>query len=359
MITGDSPSSDAGRSDRDRTRLVKQAAAELGFERCGIAGAGPIPREGALLDWLSRGRAGSMAYMHRHAGSRRDVREWLPWARSVIVVALNYRRPAPVKPSDRPRGRVAMYAWGEDYHVVLRQKLNRLAEVLETRLDAPFQSRVCVDTSAIVERELAAMAGIGWIGKNTLVLHPALGSFFFLGEIITDLSLEADAAEPDHCGSCTRCLEACPTQAFPKPYEMDASRCISYLTIEHRGEIDPVLASKTDDWIFGCDVCQTVCPFNAKTGEKRQNNKTSKRQNVKITTTQKGEETSDGLVSGVEDRPAAGDSFVETVYPSLEAIEAWDAAAYLRAVRGKATKRAKLEMWRRNAEIVRGNVEVP
>ncbi|MFQ5502279.1 MAG: tRNA epoxyqueuosine(34) reductase QueG, partial [Phycisphaerae bacterium] len=230
MIEGDSPSSEAGRTDRDHTQLVKQAAAELGFERCGIARAGPIPREAALLDWLARGRAGSMAYMHRHPGSRRDVREWLPWARSVIVVALNYHRPAPKKPNDQPRGRVAMYAWGEDYHVVLREKLDRLVERLEDVLDGPFQTRVCVDTSAIVERELAAMAGIGWIGKNTLVLHPSLGSFFFLGEIITDLSLEPDAPEPDHCGSCTRCLDACPTGAFPRAYEMDASRCISYLT---------------------------------------------------------------------------------------------------------------------------------
>jgi epoxyqueuosine reductase len=184
--------------------------------------------------------------------------------------------------------------------------------------DGPFQSRVCVDTSAIVERELATAAGIGWIGKNTMLLHRSLGSFFVLGEIITDLELAPDPLEPDHCGTCTRCLAACPTAAFPQPYVMDASRCISYLTIEHRGEIDRDLAAKMGDWVFGCDACQAACPFNARAPET------------------------------AEPRFCAT---VDDAAPVLEDILSWDEAAYKSFVTGKATSRATLHMWKRNAEI--------
>jgi len=155
-----------------------------------------------------------------------------------------------------------MYAWGEDYHVVMRERLDALVARMRETIGEPFQTRVCVDTSAIIERELAAAAGIGWIGKNTMVLHPALGSFFFLGVIITDLALPPDTPLTDHCGTCTRCLDACPTAAFPRPYVMDARRCISYLTIEHHDEIEADLAAKMGDWVFGCDICQDVCPYN-------------------------------------------------------------------------------------------------
>ncbi|MFH1418632.1 MAG: tRNA epoxyqueuosine(34) reductase QueG [Planctomycetota bacterium] len=313
---------------------VKQAAASLGFDRCGIALAGPSPRADYFSDWLASGRAGSMAYMHRHGESRRDVRAWLPWARSVIVVALNYSQPEPVarhpttaSPTDRPasrhRGRIAMYAWGEDYHLVVREKLDALVARMHTLFDEPFEAKVCVDTSAIIERELAAAAGIGWIGKNTLVLHPALGSLFFLGEIVTDLSLAPDEPVPDRCGTCTACLEACPTRALVEPYRMDASRCIAYLTIEHRGDIPPGTADGTGDWIFGCDVCQTVCPHNR------------------------------DAPPATEPRFLCND--VDAARPPLDAILSWDADACRRFTDGKASRRAKLEMWQRNARIAQRN----
>ncbi len=215
-----------------------------------------------------------------------------------------------------------MYAWGEDYHVVMREKLEALVARMRAMFGSPFESKVCVDTSAIIERELAAAAGVGWIGKNTMVLHQSLGSFFFLGEIITDLPLAPDAPEPDHCGSCTRCLEACPTGALTAPYVMDARRCISYLTIEHRGDIEPDLAGKMGDWVFGCDECQTVCPYNRKppqTGETR-------------------------FIIGPDD-----------AHPVLDDIHTWDKTARRSFVQGKACDRATLQMWKRNADIAQKN----
>jgi len=246
---------------------------------------------------------------------------------SVIVVALHYRQPADApggEPADgTARGRVATYAWGEDYHVVMREKLDCLVGRMRRAIDHPFDARVCVDTSAILERELAARASIGWIGKNTMVLNVSLGSFFFLGEIITDLPLAPDAPEPDHCGTCTRCLEACPTGAFPRPYVMDARRCISYLTIEHRGEIAPALAAEIGDWVFGCDVCQTVCPFNHRAA------------------------------------PATEPRFAgtaEAARPRLADLVAETRSQYKTRVKNKATARARPEMWKRNAEIAQRNL---
>lgn len=305
---------------------IKALASSAGFDRCGIASAGPMPREAYLRDWLSRGYAGTMGYLHRHTASRVDVRAWLPWARSVLVVALNYKQPAPPKPDDVPRGRVAMYAWGEDYHVVLRERLEALAATLHCEMGGQFH--VCVDTSAILERELALAAGVGWIGKNTMVLHEGLGSYFFLGEIITDLELTPDAASLDHCGTCTRCLDACPTQAFVAPYQMDASRCISYLTIEHRSAIDPALAAKLDDWVFGCDVCQDVCPHN-----------------------RHAPDTSEPRFR----LPVMQKAALDAAHPLLEDVAGWNEADYAAAVSGKATDRARLDMWRRNAEIARNH----
>lgn len=306
-------------TETERSHWIKLWAAEAGFDRCGVAPAAEIPRAGFFKEWLARGYAGSMGYLHRHAESRIDVRAWAPGARSAIVVALNYGQPTPPKPDDQPRGRVAMYAWGEDYHVVVREKLEALVERMRREFVGPFEAKVCVDTSAIIERELAAMAGIGWIGKNTMVLHPALGSYFFLGVIITDLALPPDAPEPDHCGTCTRCLEACPTQAFPQPYVMDARRCISYLTIEHRSEIDPLLAAKVGEWVFGCDVCQEVCPYNRE------------------------------VCQTAEPRLALKGA--DTAWPVLGEIAEWDEADYRQATAGKATDRARLEMWKRNAKV--------
>jgi epoxyqueuosine reductase len=160
------------------------------------------------------------------------------------------------------RGRVARYAWGRGYHGVMRAKLHRLADRLRELIAEPFDRRVCVDTAPVLEREVATLAGIGWIGKNTMVLCRDFGSWFFLGELITTLDLEPGAPVPNRCGTCTRCLEACPTGALTGPYQMDASRCIAYLTIEHRGEIAADLQRRMGDWVFGCDECQVVCPYN-------------------------------------------------------------------------------------------------
>lgn len=314
-----------------RSRLIKQAAGHLGFDRCGIAKAVTIARSGFLAHWLDSGYGGEMAYLRRQQDSRRDVRAWLRWAKSIIVVAMNYnqRTPLPQEKSTEPatligeRGRAAMYAWGEDYHVVLRDRLDQLVAEISLLLEERFQTHVCVDTSAIIERELAAAAGIGWIGKNTLVLHESIGSCFFLGEIITDLDLSPDDPVADRCGTCTRCLTVCPTKAFPRPHVMNASRCISYLTIEHRGTIPDDLASQMGDWVFGCDLCQSVCPFNRRapvTGEAR-------------------------LKGSVDDAT-----------PLLDEILSWSRAAYRARVKGKAWHRAKIGMWQRNALIVRRNL---
>ena len=205
-----------------------------------------------------------MDYLHRHVEKRVNASALLPGARTVIVFALSYNQRPPETPDDGgARGRVAMYAWGDDYHRIVKQKLFIVVDRLREAIDEPFEAKVCVDTAPLLEREYAMAAGIGWIGKNTLVLHERLGSYFFLGEIVTTLEISPDRPASDHCGRCTRCLEACPTAAFPEPYEMDASRCISYLTIEcRRDEFPPELRPLMRDWVFGCDICQQVCPYN-------------------------------------------------------------------------------------------------
>ena len=204
-----------------------------------------------------------MGYLGRKIECRLDPGVLLPGAKSVIGVGLNYhaiRDASDADPADR--WRIAMYAWGDDYHEVVREKLRAVEAGMRAAFDETFATRACVDTAPLLEREWAAEAGVGWIGKNTMVLHEQLGSYFFLGALVTTLELAPDEPATDHCGTCTACLDACPTDAFPAPYEMDASRCISYLTIEHRGDIPGGLASRMGDWIFGCDVCQQVCPWN-------------------------------------------------------------------------------------------------
>ncbi|MFQ5496149.1 MAG: tRNA epoxyqueuosine(34) reductase QueG, partial [Phycisphaerae bacterium] len=222
----------------------------------------------------------------------------------------------------RPRGRVAMYAWGDDYHDVIRAKLWGIVDRLRSDVTQSFDVRVCVDTAPLVERELAARAGIGWIGKNTMVLNAGLGSYFFLGAIVTTLALTPDDPLPDHCGSCTACLEACPTAAFPAAYQMDASRCISYLTIEHRESISLGFQEKMVNWVFGCDVCQEVCPFN-----------------------RDAPHTQEPRFAIRPPGPA----------PVLDDILRWSAEDYRRELRGSAVKRAKPDMLRRNARIAKKN----
>lgn len=245
-----------------REATIADAALALGFTRAGCVRLAPLPRAEYLDAWLAEGRAGDMAWLGTHVPARLDPRVQHPWARSVVTVAYPYRPPAtpPVRWREELRGRVAAYTLGSDYHGRVRTLLRTLAE----RLSAAFPGaafRAAVDTAPILEREWASRGGVGWTGKHTLVLERAAGSWFLLGELLTDLELESASPAADHCGTCTRCLASCPTDAL-EPYRMDPRRCISYLTIEHRGAIPEPLRAPMGGWIFGCDLCQEACPWN-------------------------------------------------------------------------------------------------
>jgi epoxyqueuosine reductase len=247
-------------------RLKQQAHAQ-GFELAGIAPATEADGFDRLREWLERGFAGTMDYVHRHGEARRHPKSILPEVRSVLMVGMNYRpadandHPAPTSP---PTGRVARYARGADYHDVLRERLNRLLAWL--RQERPeCHGRGVVDTAPLLERDFARRAGLGWFGKNTMLLNKRLGSYFFIGALLVDLELTPDPPHTaSHCGTCTACLDACPTGAFAAPGWLDARRCISYLTIEHQGDVANDLRGGLGDWLFGCDVCQEVCPWNRK-----------------------------------------------------------------------------------------------
>jgi epoxyqueuosine reductase len=239
---------------------VRALGLALGFERVGFAAAAPGPRDAFLREWLARGYAGEMAYLARRVEERIDPRRLVPGARTLIAVALRHAGEPPAAGDCR----VARYAGGDDYHDVLRERLRAFESGIEALAGARVALRSYVDTGPVLERAVAARAGLGWIGKHTLLIDPALGSYFFLGVVITDLALPPDAEEPDHCGSCRACLDACPTDAFPEPYVLDASRCLSYTTIELRGSVPEALRESQGDWVFGCDVCQEACPWNAR-----------------------------------------------------------------------------------------------
>jgi len=236
---------------------IKELARSIGFDRVGVAAATAADGFDRLTDWLARGFAGDMAYMHKHAAARRHPSSVLPGVRSVVMVSLNYRQTT-------SGGPIAQYARGSDYHDVLREKLNRLLDAIQ-KVDPEIAGRGVVDTAPLLERDFARRAGLGWFGKNTMLIHPKLGSFFFLGALLLDIDLPAD--EPfakNHCGTCTRCLDACPTDAFPAPGWLDSRRCISYLTIEQRGAVPDEFREGLGNWAFGCDICQDVCPWNKK-----------------------------------------------------------------------------------------------
>jgi epoxyqueuosine reductase len=240
------------------TAAVKRRAEELGFVACGVTDPGPIPDGGWLDRWLARGYAGAMRYLHRQARKRKDPRLIVPEARSVVVVLDNYYD-GHADPGPPPR--VARYARGQDYHRVTRERLEPIAEVL--RSHGARVAHSYVDSGPVPERALALRAGLGWIGKNTMLIRQGTGSFFFIGTIFTDLALDPDRdVATDHCGSCTRCLEACPTGALVEPRVLDATRCISYLTIEQKGPIPEEIVPHLDGWAFGCDACNDACPWN-------------------------------------------------------------------------------------------------
>lgn len=243
----------------ERAHAVKRFAATLGFDACGIGAAGPIDVEDYLGAWLSQGYHADMHYMVVSKDIRQDPRRKLPGARSVIVVARNYYGPRPV--GEPGTGRVSRYAWGVDYHRVLRKPLRALAGFIRG-LQPDAQCCVSIDTGPVMEKAWAARAGIGWIGKNSLVLREGLGSWFFLAVILTTVELAADEPVQNRCGDCTLCMDACPTAAIVAPCVVDARRCISYLTIENRRNVPEELRDSLGDWVFGCDVCQEVCPWN-------------------------------------------------------------------------------------------------
>ena len=246
---------------------VKSEAHRLGFIACGISHLGPTPHADFLDSWLAQGRGGNMRYLHRQAKKRKNPAIIERGARVAVVVLDNYYSTDSASPPShppspgQPKPRVARYARGQDYHRVTLRRLGSLADFL--RYNGAKVARPFVDSGPVPERELAQRAGLGWIGKNTMLIRPAVGSFFFIGSVLTELQITCDRPfETDHCGSCTRCLDACPRGALTEPRALDANRCISYLTIEHRGPIPDPLTPHLAGWAFGCDICNEVCPWN-------------------------------------------------------------------------------------------------
>jgi epoxyqueuosine reductase len=302
---------------------LKQQARQLGFELAGIAAATAADTFAAFSAWLDQGHAGAMHYLLRHKDAHRQPQSVLPEVRSVIMVGRSYKPAASSEQlANGVPGQVARYARGADYHDVLRRHLLSLLAWLQGE-QPHCRGRAVVDTAPLLERDFARRAGLGWFGKNTMLIDKRLGSYFFLGALLVDLELQPDAAhDARHCGSCTACLDACPTDAFPTSYQLDARRCISYLTIELRGPVPVELRPGVGDWLFGCDVCQEVCPWNRKA-------------------------------------PAGSDPELQGP-PGLAALDALAVLAlteeeYQRRFRGTALTRAKRSGLVRNAAVVLGN----
>lgn len=240
---------------------IKRKANELGFFYCGVSKADFLEEEAKDLEkWLSRGLNGNMSYMENHFDKRLDPRILVPGAKSVVSLLLNY---FPEKDlSDQHGLKVSKYAYGKDYHYVIKDKLKRLMAFINEEI-GQVEGRVFVDSAPVMDKAWAKRSGLGWVGKNTNLINPKSGSFFFIAELIIDLELEADGPIKDYCGTCTKCIDACPTDALFEPYKIDASRCISYLTIELKDQVIPgEFKDKMEDWVFGCDICQDVCPWN-------------------------------------------------------------------------------------------------
>ncbi|HGY54818.1 MAG TPA: tRNA epoxyqueuosine(34) reductase QueG [Caldithrix abyssi] len=239
---------------------IKRKARALGFHLVGIAPAVPLPQAPYLKEWLAEGRHGRMHWMENHPDKRLDVRKLVPGAKSVIAVAQNYYTPLPHS-NEKNKAKISRYAWGKDYHKIIKKKLKRLLAAIRER-DEAVEGRFFVDTAPIQDKLWAQQTGLGWQGKNTNIINRRYGSWLFLGELVVNIELEYDDPALDYCGHCTACIEACPTGAL-QPYRIDARRCISYLTIETRDEPIPrELSDKLEGWVFGCDICQDVCPWN-------------------------------------------------------------------------------------------------
>ncbi len=319
----------------DRIRRVGIA---LGLDAVGFCAAGPTERTRFLREWISKGYAGEMAYLERRLEERIDPRKTLPGARSLIVVGLalpDGGRASPVPAGKRgpSTGRVARYAGGDDYHEVLLDRVRALEYALPELVGREVRSRSHVDTGPVAERAAAERAGLGWIAKNSCLIHPELGSHVMLGVIVTDLVLEPDEPVADHCGTCRACLDVCPTDAFPEPHVLDATRCISYSTIESRGPIPEALRAAQGDHVFGCDLCQSVCPWNRS------------RPRIPL-----GDPL--GLRARLETRS-------DWAHPTLEWILGLDEAAHLEATRRSAIRRAGYRGLIRNALIAAGNSRDP
>ena len=305
---------------RELADNLKRRARELGFDLCGVASAVPSSQADYLAAWLEAGRHGTMGWLEKRFEERSDVRAYLPGARSVVSCAMSYNVELEEPPPGEASGRIARYALGEDYHDHLKRRLHALADWL--REAAPgSETRACVDTAPVLEREWSARAGVGWQAKNTCTIHTRLGSYLLLGEVVTTLELPPDEPAVDRCGTCGRCIDACPTDALV-PYKLDATRCISYWNIEHRGEIPPEIASKMGDRLFGCDICQEVCPWNRK--------------------------------APLATDPAVQPRFAAGTLDAREVAE-WTPEQYRERLRGSAMKRVKLPLLQRNARIVLEN----
>jgi epoxyqueuosine reductase len=257
--------SSAPHNENTLSSRVKEEARRLGFELVGISAVKPAPHELSFAQWLREGFAGELDYMKRTELLRCDPHTLVPWAVSIVSVGMNYytsfSRP---EPSREPRGWISRYAWGDDYHDLMKGKLEALLGRVRELHDGPVEGRAFVDSGPVLERDFAGVAGLGWIGKNTHLISPKKGSWFFLGELFLDLSLAYDRPLRDRCGKCNLCLTACPTGAFVGPYLLDARRCISYLTIELKGWMPRPLRPLVGNHVFGCDICQEVCPYNVK-----------------------------------------------------------------------------------------------
>jgi epoxyqueuosine reductase len=301
----------------DPARAIAAAAAELGFARCGFSAIEPLPRERFLRDWLAEGRAGEMTYLWRHFRGRLDPRLLVRGARSVVTVAFPYPPPPPPPRDWRAdlRGRIAAYARGRDYHDVVGALLRRLAVSIRDIVPGS-EARPYVDTGPVLEREWGRRGGLGWFGRNTMLLDRHIGSWFFLAEVVTSIDLPDSEPSAEHCGTCRRCVDDCPTDAIGPNYRIDPRRCISYLTIEHRGAIPHDLRPSLGNWIFGCDVCQDVCPWNA-------------------------------------DLPSPGD--FDLLNPRLTDVMSLDPAAFRARFTGSAIMRTRRRGLLRNAAIALGN----